>query len=72
MNRQDQMDGSSFGGYLWFVIDVIFVVALAAALIFGIMRWRHSRLTPREKHEQREAVDRLYHPEDQHSRKTGG
>jgi hypothetical protein len=31
------------GGWLWLVIDVIFVVALAGALFYGMTRWRRRR-----------------------------
>jgi hypothetical protein len=31
------------GGWMWFIIDVIFVAALAAALIYGTVMWRRRR-----------------------------
>jgi type VI protein secretion system component VasK len=31
------------GGWLWAIIDIIGVVVLAAALIYGIVMWRHRR-----------------------------
>jgi hypothetical protein len=31
------------GGWLWLVIDVIFVLALAFALIYGTIQWRERR-----------------------------
>jgi type IV secretory pathway VirB2 component (pilin) len=33
----------SLGGYLWLVIDVVFVAALATALAFGLVQWRRRR-----------------------------
>jgi hypothetical protein len=33
-------------GQLWFIIDVLFVVALAGALIYGMVRWRQWRNHP--------------------------
>jgi hypothetical protein len=37
---------SDAGGWLWFVIDVIFVTALAAALIYGTFMWRGRSRNP--------------------------
>jgi uncharacterized iron-regulated membrane protein len=31
------------GGWMWLIVDVLFVVALAAALIYGTMMWRKRR-----------------------------
>jgi len=39
------MDGDA-GGWLWLVIDVIFVVALGAALAYGVVEWRKRRQNP--------------------------
>jgi hypothetical protein len=30
-------------GWMWFIVDVLFVLALAAALIYGTMMWRKRR-----------------------------
>ena len=35
------MDDAS--GWMWVIVDVIFVAALAAALIYGTMMWRKRR-----------------------------
>ena len=32
---------SDASGWLWFTIEVVFVAALGAALIYGIVQWRH-------------------------------
>ena len=34
------------GGWMWLVIDVIFVLALAFALIYGPMQWSARRRNP--------------------------
>ena len=46
------------GGWLWFVIDVGFVVAFAAALFYGMNRYRDR--TRAEKQRADEATKRLY------------
>jgi hypothetical protein len=52
------MDGS--GGYLWGLIDVIGVAVLAAALIYGIMRWRNRPKSPAVEAARDRATDRVY------------
>jgi len=50
-----------YGGWMWFLIDIVLVAVLAAALIYGIGMW-HRR--PRDGATQQvrdEATDRLYH-----------
>lgn len=34
------------GGWLWLVIDVVFVAALGGALIYGMVMWRKWRQHP--------------------------
>jgi hypothetical protein len=49
-----------YGGWMWFLIDVIAVAILAAALIYGTMHWRRRR--SRALNQVRDdATDRLYH-----------
>ena len=48
------------GGWLWLVIDVIFVLALAFALVYGIMQWRARRRSPLHEQATEEATRRLY------------
>jgi hypothetical protein len=52
------MDGS--GGYLWGLIDVIGVVVLAAALMYGIMRWRHRSRSGAVEAARDRATERVY------------
>ena len=48
------------GGWLWFLMDVIAVAILAAALIYGVSHWRKRR--SRALNQARDsATDRLYH-----------
>ena len=49
-----------FGSFLWLVIDVGFVAALAAALIYGALQWRRRRNDRLAKEVEKEAVDRAY------------
>jgi hypothetical protein len=51
------------GGGLWFVIDVIAVVILAAAMIYGTMQWHKRRKTPVTEQRRDEATRELYHRE---------
>ena len=50
-----------YGGWMWLVIDVVMVAALAAALLYGIGMWRkrHRDRTTQEVRD--EATERLYH-----------
>ena len=48
---------SDAGGWLWLVIDVIFVLALAFALVYGTMQWRARRKNPQATED---ATRRLY------------
>ena len=50
------------GGWLWFVIDVGFVLMLAAALLYGMSRW-HQR-TPAAKAAGDQATRKLYGKDD--------
>lgn len=59
-NEPYRMD---IGGYLWLIIDVLFVVALAAAIIWGTQMWRKKRRDRATKQAEREAVDRVYREE---------
>lgn len=52
------MDGS--GGYLWGLIDVIGVAVLAAALMYGIMRWRKRSKSPAVEAARDRATERVY------------
>ena len=52
------MEQMNDGGWLWLVVDVLFVAALAAALAFGVMKYRrrYRGETPQERsreHDQR-------------------
>jgi hypothetical protein len=54
------MDGDA-GGWLWLVIDVLFVVILAAGLVYGIAMWRSRRRDPKVERRRDEATRELYH-----------
>ena len=51
---------SGAGGWLWLVIDVAFVAALAAGLVYGVNTWRKRR-TPGEERVRDNATRKLYH-----------
>jgi hypothetical protein len=40
------------GGQLWFLIDVLFVAALAGAILYGFIQWRRARPADDERAEQ--------------------
>ena len=48
------------GGWLWLMIDVVFVVIFALAVAYGLMAWRKRR-NVREERRRDEATERLYH-----------
>jgi hypothetical protein len=56
--QEPVMDWS--GGYLWGLIDVIGVAVLAAALIYGIMRWRNRPKSGAVEAARDRATDRVY------------
>jgi uncharacterized membrane protein len=58
------------GGWLWFVIDVIFVAVLLAALIYGTFMWRTRRKRPALQSATEQATRSLYETEEEPSRKT--
>jgi hypothetical protein len=47
------------GGYLWLIIDVAFVAALAAGIVYGLREWRRRRNRVSKEVEQK-SVDRVY------------
>jgi hypothetical protein len=49
-----------YGGWMWFVIDVVMVAALAAALIYGIGMWRKRQRNHVTQEVRDEATERLY------------
>jgi uncharacterized iron-regulated membrane protein len=57
----------SIGGYMWLIIDVILVVALAAAILWGTHQWRQRRRGARAERRSDEAVKRVYREEDSKS-----
>jgi hypothetical protein len=48
------------GGFLWLIIDVSFVAALAAGMIYGIHEWRRRRRSRVTEEVEKQAVDRAY------------
>ena len=54
----------SIGGYMWLIIDVILVVVLAAAILWGTHQWRQRRRGQRADRQSDEAVKRVYREED--------
>jgi hypothetical protein len=58
-------------GWLWFLIDVVLVAALAAAMIYGIVRWRRRRRSPVIDHARDEATQRVYRNEEGKRRALG-
>jgi hypothetical protein len=64
---------SELGGWLWFLIDVVMVLVLGIALVYGTMQWRRRGRPPgpmseseaqRVIAEDRAAVKRAYEERD--------
>lgn len=55
------------GGWLWLAIDVAFVLVLAAALIWGTIRWRGRRTDRAAEAERDRATLRAYRDSDQNT-----
>ncbi|MFW6077729.1 MAG: hypothetical protein ACOC71_08240 [Hyphomicrobiales bacterium] len=54
----------SIGGYMWLIIDVLLVAALAAAILWGTHQWRQRQRERRESEAETRAVDRVYREDD--------
>ncbi|MCZ7656482.1 MAG: hypothetical protein M5U07_00850 [Xanthobacteraceae bacterium] len=48
------------GGWLWLIIDVALVAALALGIAYGVMMWRNRRTTPRLERQRDEATREGY------------
>lgn len=55
------------GGWLWLLMNVGFVVVLAAALIWGTMRWRRRRTDTVARAERDRATLKSYRESDQNT-----
>ena len=53
------------GGWMWLLVDVAFVVVLAAALIYGIVQWRNRSKSPAVQERRDQATRRLFEKPDQ-------
>lgn len=54
-----------FGGWLWFIINVLMVFVLGAAMVYGVMRWRSApRVSRRRDEATREVYDKAAKAED--------
>ena len=51
-------------GWLWFVIDVALVALLAAAMIYGTVKWRHRRHDQAMEKVRDDATRQVYRDED--------
>jgi hypothetical protein len=49
-----------YGGWMWLLIDVVFVAVLAAALIYGVTMWRRRPRNAAAQQVRDQATDRLY------------
>jgi uncharacterized iron-regulated membrane protein len=55
----------SIGGYMWLIIDVAMVVALAIAILWGTHQWRQRRRDRAAIEAEKRAIDRVYHEDEQ-------
>jgi hypothetical protein len=53
-----------WGGWMWFVIDVLAVAVLGGAMAYGAHMWRNRSQDPAVKRASDKATRRLYHPQD--------
>jgi len=49
-----------FSGWLWFFVDVVMVVALAAAIAYGAWHWRRARHDPGAERARDRATKEVY------------
>lgn len=54
---------SDYSGWLWLAVDVILVLLLAAAIVYGTMMWRRRYRDRTTERVRDEATDRLYRKE---------
>ena len=50
-----------WGGWMWFVIDVVAVGVLGGAMAYGIIQWRHRPTDPETQRRSDEKTRELYH-----------
>ncbi|WP_137390203.1 hypothetical protein [Rhodoligotrophos defluvii] len=58
------MEGGELGGLWWLIMDVVLVAILAAAIIYGTMRWRRKNRSPAQKAETERVVKEHYEAPD--------
>ena len=54
----------SIGGYMWLIIDVLLVAALAVAILWGTHQWRRKRRDRAAGDSGKQAVERVYREEE--------
>jgi hypothetical protein len=57
------------GQFLWLFMDVILLVALGAALIYGMVMWSRRRQTPGAKQVRDQGTERIYREAEQQDRR---
>jgi len=50
-----------WGGWMWFVIDVLAVAVLGGAIAYGTSMWRHRPTDPETQRKSDQATRDLYH-----------
>jgi len=53
-----------WGGWMWFIIDVVAVAILGGAIAYGASMWRHRPRDRKTEQASDEATRKLYHPHD--------
>ncbi|HEX3487030.1 MAG TPA: hypothetical protein VHT51_18390 [Micropepsaceae bacterium] len=53
-----------WGGWMWFVIDVLAVAVLGCTMAYGVVMWRTRPRDAASEKASDEATRRLYHPND--------
>ena len=60
-----QENAMDWGGWMWFVIDVVAVGILGGAMAYGIMMWRNRPTDPETQRRSDEKTRELYHHHNQ-------
>jgi heme exporter protein D len=58
------MELGNYSGWLWAAVDVLFVIILAVALIYGTLQWRRFRPRPEQARQRDQATRELFRTSD--------
>jgi hypothetical protein len=67
--QEDNLMANESGQFLWLIIDVVLVLALAGALIYGIYMWSRHRGGPASERVRDRGTERVYREAEAQDRK---